>query len=280
VTAPSEPPIRPPWATSPPGSPGMRVGFPEMREPAPHGHRVSHVTMVALLVAGLAVLTGILVIVAVFAPSSPPPACPPFGCQGPPVGTLGAQSAHRSSVSSQLQPSRLYSNKSGFTVRYYPLYQGGATYPGISTNSDSITLTYQYPVESGGDSHLTILGQLDGGDTPQQIVDNEVGQIAPNAQVLYLLPGAYVGYRSGYGEAVETQVSSADGSSITYELIVMAAVHDGFGITVAASGGLLSQVTPDSAWWDGHPSPAAISVAYIANDTVDSITFPAGPPRR
>jgi hypothetical protein len=54
----------------------------------------------------------------------------------------------------------------------------------------------------------------------------------------------------------------------------MAAVRGGFGIAVVASGELLSRVTPGSTWWDGHPSPAAISVAYLGDGTVNSITFP------
>ncbi len=55
----------------------------------------------------------------------------------------------------------------------------------------------------------------------------------------------------------------------------MAAVHNGFGIAVVASGQLLDRVTPGSSWWDGHPSSAAINVAYVADSAVDSIVFRA-----
>lgn len=252
----------------------MRVGFPEVREPAPHGHGVSHATMVALLLAGLALLTGLLVVVAVFAPPSPPPPCPPLQCQSPPTGAFGLASNRASAAAPPTAQGRLYTNAQGFTVRYYP-FPGSTTYPGVSTSSNGIVLSYPFKAKYGGASYLGVIGEPADSVTPQQIVNDEASQIAPNAQVQFLMPQAYVGYWPGYGEAFETQVASADGHSATYELVVIAAVHDGFGIAVVASGELLSQVTPGSTWWDGHPSPTAISVAYLADNTVNSITFPS-----
>ena len=269
---PAVPPATP-WPTAPPGEEAMRVGFPEVREPAPQGHRLSHVTMVALLLAGLALLTGILVVVAVFAPAPPPAPCPPLRCQAPPIGDMGAASSEGTQASSQ---GRLYRNPQGFTVRYYP-FPGTTTYPGVSTNASSITFSFPFKASYGGTSYLTVIGQPDGGATPQQIVNDAISAVAPNAQVQFLMPQAYVGYWPGYGEAFETQVASADGSNATYELIVMAAVHNGFGIAVVASGQLLRQVTPGSSFWDGHPSPAAINVAYVADSTVNGIAFPGAP---
>ena len=145
----------------------------------------------------------------------------------------------------------------------------------VSTSSNGIVLSYPFKAKYGGASYLGVIGEPADSVTPQQIVNDEASQIAPNAQVQFLMPQAYVGYWPGYGEAFETQVASADGHSATYELVVIAAVHDGFGIAVVASGELLSQVTPGSTWWDGHPSPTAISVAYLADNTVNSITFPS-----
>ncbi len=265
-----------PWPTAPPGAPGMRVGFPEVREPAPHGRGVSHLALVALLLAGLALLTAILLVVAVFAPPAPPPPCPPLRWQSPPIGALGMASDQGSPAGPQLAQGRLYTNAQGFTVRYYP-FPGTTTYPGVSTTSNSIVLNYPFKAKFGGASYLGVIGKSDGGATPQQKVNDEVSQIAPNAQVQFLMPEAYVGYWPGYGEAFQTQVASADGQSATYEVVVLAAVHDGFGIAVVASGERLNQITPGSTWWDGHPSPIAISVAYLADSTVNSITFPEAP---
>lgn len=262
-----------PWPTAPPGEAGMRVGFPEVRELPPHGHRFSHVAMVALLLAGLALLTAILVVVAVLAPPPPPAPCPPLRCQAPPIGDIGTESVQGSQATAQ---GRLYKNHEGFTVRYYP-FPGTTIYPGVATSANSITLSFPFKASYGGTSYLTVIGQPDGGATPQQIVDDAVSQIAPNAQLEFLMPEAYVGYWPGYGEAFVTQVPSADGNSATYELIVMAAVHNGFGIAVVASGQLLDRVTPGSSWWDGHPSSAAINVAYVADSAVNSIGFPGAP---
>jgi len=228
--------------------------------------------MVALLLAGLAVLTAILVVVAVFAPPAPPAPCPPLGCQGPPIAGARAASVQAPAIAHTAQ-GRLYVNARGFTVRYYP-FPGSTVYPGVSTYPDGITLSFPLKTNYGGTSYLSVFGAPDSVATPQQIVADEVNQIAPNAQVEFGMPEAYVGYWPGYGEAFQTEVASADGNSATYELVVMAAVHNGFAIVVVASGELLSRVTPGSTWWDGHPSPTAISVAYLADSTVNSITFP------
>jgi hypothetical protein len=151
---------------------------------------------------------------------------------------------------------------------------GTSSYPGVSTSSDSVTLSFPFKASYGGTSYLGVIGQRDAAATPEHIVNDVVSQVAPNAQLEFVMPQAYVGYWPGYGGVFETQVPSGDGHSIDYELVVMAAVRDGFGIAVVASGEMLKRVTPGSTWWDGHPSPSDISVAYLADGTVNSITFP------
>lgn len=262
-----------PWPTSPPGVPGLRAGFPEVRGQPPPGHRFSHAAMVALLVVALAALTAILVVVAVVAPPAPPKPCPPLGCQSPPIGQLGATALQAGPIL-QLDQPKLYSNSQGFTVKIYPFFPGSTSYPGYQTFSDGITLSYPFKASYGGTAYLSVIGAPANGDTPEEIVAYEVSQIAPNAQVEYVMPEAYVGYQPGYGAAFETEVVSAEGQSTTYQIIAEAAVRNGFAIAVVADGASLGHVTPNSTWWDGHPSPAAISVAYMADTTVNSITFP------
>jgi len=261
------------WPTSPPGAPGLRAGFPEIRRPAPPGHRFSHVAMVSLLILALAALTAILVVVAVVAPPAPPKPCPPLGCQSPPIGQLGA-AALQTGPTLQLDQPKLYTNSQGFTVKIYPFFPGSTSYPGYQTFSDGITLTYPFKASYGGTAYLSVIGAPADGNTAEDIVAYEVNQMAPNAQVEYIMPEAYVGYEPGYGAAFETEVASADGQSTTYQIIVEAAIRNGFAIAVVADGASLGQVRPSSTWWDGHPSPAAISVAYMADTTVNSITFP------
>jgi RsiW-degrading membrane proteinase PrsW (M82 family) len=272
ATAPTGMAAGEPWPTSPPGEATMRASFPVVRPPAPHGHRLGHLATVALLLAGLAVLTAVLLVVGVFAPPAPPAPCPPLGCQAPPLGKFAAV-AQRASQSGLQLGGRLYTNPQGFTVRYYP-FPDSSLYPGVETSAKGIQLSYPFKASYGGAAYLDVVGAPDDASTAQQIVNKEVSQIAPNAQLQYVMPQAYLGYVPGYGAAFETEVPNADGHSATYQLLVMASVQNGFAIAVVASGELLSRVTPGSTWWDGHPSPAAISVAYLADSTVNGIAFP------
>ena len=262
-----------PWPTALPGEVGMRVGFPEVPRPAPTRPPVQPCRNGGS-VARRACATDRHPRSRRGNRSSPTAGTlPPLQCQAPPIGDIGTESVKGPQTTTE---GRLYKNHLGFTVRYYP-FPGTATYPGVTTSANGITLIFPFKPSYGGTSDLTIIGQPDGGATPQQIVDDTVGQIAPNAQLQFQMPQAYVGYWPAYGEAFVTQVPSADGNNATYELIVMAAVHNGFGIAVVASGRLLDRVTPGSSWWDGHPSPAAINVAYIADGEVNSIVFPGAP---
>jgi len=92
---------------------------------------------------------------------------------------------------------------------------------------------------------------------------------------VYQLPGALVGYQLGVGEAYDVQPVSSAGSTQTVRLIVMAAIKNNFGMRVIAEGQLLSDVGPQSIFWNGHSSPANLNVAYMGDETVNSIKFPS-----
>jgi hypothetical protein len=254
-----------PWPSAPPGAPGTPVGFPGAHPLATPGHRLSHQTKVLLLVAGLGILTLALVAVALAATPGPPPACKPLQCQGPPIGHLGdsfTDAAHGAPV---LEGS-LYRNGKGFTVRYPP----GAS---IQTDSDGIELTYDYT--HGGPSDIEILGTKASDATPQSAVEAFAGNEFPDAQPAYQLPDPLIGYRPGYGEALDVQPASANGSTGTDQVVVAAAVHDGFVIIVQVEGSLLPTVTPRSMYFNGHPSPAGTNLAYFDGDfIINRIGFP------
>jgi hypothetical protein len=57
---------------------------------------------------------------------------------------------------------------------------------------------------------------------------------------------------------------------------VAATSYNGFGIIVVAYGSLLPTVTASSDWFNGHPSPANLNLAYFfgADSLVNSIVFP------
>jgi hypothetical protein len=164
-----------------------------------------------------------------------------------------------------------YDNHQGFSLRYQRT--GGE--PSVKTASNGITLTWD--LFNGQQTTLQVIGQPAGSTSAQGLVQTIANQIAPGAQPVYVLPGAMVGYVPGYGEGLNVQNASSDGSTATVRVIVMAAVHNGLGVAVVAVGSLLPPVTPASKFWDGHPSPANVAAAYLADPVINRITFPANP---
>lgn len=150
----------------------------------------------------------------------------------------------------------------------------GTSYPLVDVSDHSISLTYPFTTQFGGTSTLTVTGSRARGATSQTLIQRAIGQLAPDASADYQIPGAYIGYQPGSGWVYEAHAASSDGSTQTYQLSVLASVVNGFGITVVTEGTLLKDVASKSPLWDGNPSPAAVNVDYVANDTVNSITFP------
>ena len=259
------------WPTAPPGASVPYRGFPEVPRPTEPGHGTGHLRVIASLIIGLAVLALILVVAAVLNEPAPPPHCAPFTCQGPPLGT-----PYNEITSSPVINGTLYRNSQGFSLRYYPgttplSSVASATY-GSATG---IQLTYSFPSGDGGNGQLIVLGAPAGNTTPQAMISTMINSIAPGAQPVYQLPGALIGYQLGVGEAFNYQPVNPSGSASTARVIVMADIKNGFGIWVVAAGALLPNVTPSDSLWDGHPSPANINVAYVADETVNSIKFPS-----
>ena len=258
------------WPTAPQHSPGATFGFPDAPAPPSHSH-VPRVAMAATMAGGLATLAIVLTAVAVFAPPGPPPPCPPLRCQGPPTKPVLRSPLSSVTSSSPVEAGRVYRAGAGFSVRVLPV---GTSYPLVDVSSHSISLTYPFTAQFGGTSMLTVTGSQARGDTSQTLVQRAIDQLDPDANADYQIPGAYIGYQPGSGWVYETHAASSDGSIQTYQLSVLASVVNGFGITVVTEGTLLNDVTSKSPLWDGNPSPAAVNVDYVANDTVNSITFP------
>lgn len=97
----------------------------------------------------------------------------------------------------------------------------------------------------------------------------------PDTQPSYELPGSVIGYQPGFGAAYSVQPASADGSTRTDQVVVVAAVKNGFSLIVLEDGALLSTVTSSSPLFNGHPSPAGVNMAYGVGDfIVNRIGFP------
>jgi hypothetical protein len=217
-----------------------------------------------LLLGGLIVVSLVLLLIAVVVPPGPPPHCGPLKCQGPPVRRPGATQSE--TAGTPVENGTRYANSQGFSLAYQKLSGD----PSAATSPNGITLTFRL-------GQFEVLGEPAAGTTAQGIVQGIVSQVAPGAQPAYQVPGAMIGYQPGYGEAFDVQSSSTSGSTTTTRLIVIGAVQNNFGIAVIAVGPLLNPVTPNSSFWNGHPSPANLGVAYFTDAILNSIQFPSAP---
>jgi hypothetical protein len=254
-----------PWPTAPPGAPGRKIGFPGAHEAALPAHRLSHRAKIIMLVAGLGVLTVVLVVVALLATPGPAPYCNPLkpACQGPPIDPPNQFVGHGAAISDGV----LYRNSQGFTVRYL---QGAS----VQTDAQGIELTYDYNL--GGPSYIEILGGPAGSNTAQsEVASFAASEFPSSTQPAYELPDPLIGYQAAFGAAFDVQPASSDGSTATHQVVVTAAVSDGFLIVVQVDGLLLPPVTPSSKFWNGHPSPAGTNMAFAFGDLIDNrIGFP------
>jgi hypothetical protein len=253
-----------PWPTAPPGAPGLKIGFPGAHELASPTHRVSHRTKALLLLGGLGLLTATLIIVVLLATPGPTSSCNPLTCQGPPIGHPGQQQSETGSPEAY---GTLYTNAKGFTVRYPPR-------PQVQRSSEGIDLTYDYV--DGGASSLDIAGGSADGATAETAVESVAASNFPDTAPTYELPNPWIGYQPAYGAAYDVQPASADGSTQTDQVVVAAAVKDKFVIVVLEEGALLPTVTSRSPYFNGHPSPAGVNMAYGFGDfIVNRISFPS-----
>jgi hypothetical protein len=226
-----------------------------------------------VLLGALGVATLLFVAVAVLAPPPPAPHCGPLQCQGPPIAhpVTGEDASAAAPVASGV----LYTNSLGYSLRYVASSQGPA--PTITSTANS-GIMLVYPIGNGDSTQLQVVGAPAGGTTAQGMVQATVNQVAPGAQPVYQVPGAMIGYVEGFGEAYDLQSASSGGSTTTDRVIVIAAIHNNFGIVAIASGPRLD-VTTDSPYYAlaPHPSPADVAVAYFASigdPVLNSITFP------
>jgi hypothetical protein len=253
-----------PWPTAPPGTPGLKVGFPGAHELAGPGHRLSHRAKILLLIGGLGLLTFSLVLVALLSTPGPSPSCNPLSpnCQGPPIGHLAGQSTHGVAETQGV----LYRNAQGFTVRYL---QGGQ----VQTSADGIDVAYDF--NQGGVSSIQVVGGGANGATAESAVAGVAQQEFPDAKPAYELPDPLVGYQPGSGAAYNVQPASSNGSTATDQVVIAAGVQNGFVILVQVVGTLLPTVDSKSPFFNGHPSPAGTNMAYALGDfIVNRIGFP------
>jgi hypothetical protein len=253
-----------PWPSVSPGAPGKPIFNPGAHELASPSHRLRHRAKAFLLVGGLSALTLAFVIATLVATPGPPVRCHLLTtCQGPPIGHLGLG---QSSTGAPVVSGTLYTNAQGFSVRYPPQAS-------VQKTAQGSELTYSY-VDAGASS-LDIVGGSARGATAQSTVERVVANGFPDTEPTYVLPDPLIGYQPGYGAAYQVQPASTDGSTKTDQVVVAAATKNGFTIVVLEDGTLLPTVTSSSPFFNGHPSPAGVNMAYGVGDfIVNRIKFP------
>jgi hypothetical protein len=176
--------------------------------------------------------------------------------------------AGQSAAGAPEESGTLYTNPaSGFSLRY-------PQNPDVITDAGGISLTY--PFDNGGTSVIQITGGTTGGATAQTAVQAVAAQAFPGAVPAYALPDPLIGYQPAYGNAYNVDPPTADGTTQIDRAIVAVAVKNGFAVVVLTYGPLLPSVTPSSTlYWNGHPSPANLNMAYFGGDSIlNSVLFP------
>jgi hypothetical protein len=266
------------WPSDPPGTPGLKIGFPEVRLHASPHHRIGHTLMIALLALGLGALTVVLVVVALLATPGPPAKCPVLTCQGPPIRHPGTLSPAQSTAALRASGQQAGAAVESGTLYVDPEYRFSLRFPpqpSVVTGAGGIGLTYSFIPQAGGVAVFDVLGGPADGITPQVGLANLVASKFPNSRTAYFLPDPLVGYEPAYGLALDDEPATSDGSTQVYRILLATSQVNGFAIVVLTYGALLNPVTPSSPLFDGHPSPANLNMAYLGGDAImNSIRFP------
>lgn len=267
-----------PWPTVEAGSSAAAtwIGYPRVAPVrSPSERRARHRVVLSTFVAGLAVIVGVLVVVAVLERPSNKPLhrchllCPgiSFAAQGP----------------TPFRPSGFYSGAQ-FSV-LVPALPGIYPSPTVSKGGSLLSVTYggAQPIEVPYNGKQVRV-QLNGGTiqfasvatgalTAQQLVDQSVAKIAPNAVLEYEIPNAFVGYQLGYGAVYDVQPNSTNGNGVDDRLLLMAAVRNGIGVVVLADGPFDRNFAQDPLL--NHPAFVGLDIALFLDSSVNSVTWPA-----
>jgi len=205
---------------------------------------------------------GLLILILVFqylsnASQSGPVSCATTQCSVPPPqsGPLRAMNSYTSS-------------KYGYSLDYSP------TIPPSQKNSTSIS--WDGTLNDGSEVQWSFLGGKANGRSAQQIVSDVQTSSFPDARQVYVIPGASLGYVSGYGMVYDIDVAPANGQTVHDRLVVMAAIRNGLAVVVAGEGPY-QRSTPSN---DSHPNPADTPLVHLGQfeESINSVTWPGESP--
>jgi hypothetical protein len=219
---------------------------------------LGHRRILAALIAGLGLLTAVLVLLALALPPAPAQPCTSLRCFAP-FGPVPVHAPH------------LYTATQGWSVQWYPANAVFSEHPPATSASASarqLQLNFTNPAAPAEDGQLFFVGVPAGGQNASEIVSALQQANAPNAVPDYVLPGASVGYLPGYGEAFQTTPNSADGDPVKFEVVITCAVRDGYAVCGYAVG---PQVNLNGIV--NHPTPAKLALSLWADPDINGVRW-------
>jgi hypothetical protein len=187
-----------------------------------------------------------------------PVSCSPPACVVPPP------------KQTPLSPPHTYtSSKYGFSLQY-------STQNITPTQTTSNSISWDAQLNDGSEVSWTVLGGSAAGKSASQIVDDVQSKNFPDAQPVYSIPDAAVGYTLGAGRVYDVTLSPANGQAVRDRLVVMAAIKKGIAVVIAGYGPYVKS-SPSSS---GHPDPAETPLVHLGDfeETSMSVIWPGDRP--
>ena len=165
-----------------------------------------------------------------------------------------------------LTPTNHYtSSRYGFSVDY------STTSIKPSQVTDS-SISWQGQLSGGSDLSWSLTGAPANGRSAQQIVESAQSAHFPDAQQVYTVPYASLGYNIGYGTVYDVTVSPSDGESEHDRLLVYAVIRHGLAVVLIGLGPY-QQSSPGN---DSQPNPAETPLVDLGDfeENVNTVTWP------
>ena len=117
-------------------------------------------------------------------------------------------------------------------------------------------------------------GELAQGRSAEGIASALVRAEHPEANFVYSIPQAELGYTPGYGAVYDTTIRMGTGESVHARVVVEVAIKRGLAVILNSIGPYVKSA-PDA---QGHPNPAETTMPYYFVDAANSVTWPGDPP--
>lgn len=182
-------------------------------------------------------------------------------CSGPDCGPLSAPLA-------ATQPYK--SSRYGFSLDATG-YCRSIAMPVTGHDDASIDWTLKFPAASVGDWPVNIHGEPADGREAQPIVESLKDAKYADAQFVYSIPMADIGYAPGYGAVYDLLLSAGSAQPTHTRVILIAAVKGDLAI-------VLDSIGPFDAQKLGHPFPAQTHGVICFSPMINTIAWPGEPP--